>query len=550
MRPRLVAVALTFAGALICAHNPALGAPAIAADPITGTNFTITPTPEGKFDIFLTSTVVTQPTTFTIIGAPADQIGVVEVSASVPQFVFVEIRGSAGGTVASVDMIDSGASSATVLLKDCKTSGDVGLITLNTIQNMNIGGDVTGGINLLERSGGGASTLIAGLVAGSILGDVIVEHGEIIQLGVGGTLGQPASPIQVRTFAGISNLQTSAIYADINTRANGGYGAIGYLRTTSGPFVGSLDTLRIEEVFSGDPGFLQVAGDLDADVNVFEFVDNGNGAGPEIQVGGRFAPGRTLAIASSLVTGAEISIGQVAGLEGQIVINNFGGSGQWQGNVRVGGTLVSPVPAYNATSQTLGGGAIGLVPFTLHASDSFPAAGQILVESTAPTQANPIIVRHYGPVFFNAGETPIVIERTPVGDSAGWTDITSCFLVGREAVASPSPNVVAAFPLSSLTGGYTYRVRPVRSGNAALRCDTPVPTPPVVADYALSFTVLGACPGDANGDGTVAFSDITTVLSNWGASSACSQAGDTNGDGTVTFADVTMVLSNWGAACN
>ncbi len=549
MRSRLVAVALTVASAILCAPGDALGAPAIAADPITGTNWTITPTPGGKFDILLTTTVVTQPTTFTIIGAPTDQLGVVEISASVPQFVFVEIRGSAGGTVASVDLIDSGASTSTVLLKDCKTSGDVGTITLNTIQAMNIGGNITGGINLVERSGGGASTLISGLVAGRILGDVIVEHGEIINLTAAQGLGQAGSPIQVRTFSGISQLDAAEIHADINTRANSGYGAIGHIQTTTGDFVGSIDTLRIEQVFSGDPGFLQIAGDLDADINVFEFIDNGNGASPEIQVGGSFMPGRTISMGSSLMPDAEISVGQAGGLGGQVVVNNFGGAGVWQGTVRVGGSLLVPTPNYNATSATIGGGAVGLVPFTVHSSDSFPTGGQILVEATAPTLANPLLVRHYGPVFFNTGEIPIVIERTPIGES-NWTDITSCFLIGREATPQPNPTIIAAFPLDPVKGGFTYRVRPVRTGFASLFCDTPVANKPLVADYSHSFTVFGGCSGDANGDSTVNFADITAVLSNWGLSDTCSQDGDANGDGSVSFADVTSVLAAWGANCS
>lgn len=58
-----------------------------------------------------------------------------------------------------------------------------------------------------------------------------------------------------------------------------------------------------------------------------------------------------------------------------------------------------------------------------------------------------------------------------------------------------------------------------------------------------------ACPGDADGDGVAAFTDVTSVLVNWGASGPPPLAGDADGDGVVAFADVTAVLVNFGAMC-
>lgn len=59
------------------------------------------------------------------------------------------------------------------------------------------------------------------------------------------------------------------------------------------------------------------------------------------------------------------------------------------------------------------------------------------------------------------------------------------------------------------------------------------------------------CPGDANGDGTVDFSDITSVLGNYGASYTPGSAGqgDANNDGVVDFGDITAVLGNFGVPC-
>lgn len=69
-----------------------------------------------------------------------------------------------------------------------------------------------------------------------------------------------------------------------------------------------------------------------------------------------------------------------------------------------------------------------------------------------------------------------------------------------------------------------------------------------ITNFALPF-----CPGDADGDRAVAFSDITAVLANFGAMytpGTSGSPGDANGGGAVDFADVTSVLANFGVACN
>lgn len=58
------------------------------------------------------------------------------------------------------------------------------------------------------------------------------------------------------------------------------------------------------------------------------------------------------------------------------------------------------------------------------------------------------------------------------------------------------------------------------------------------------------CVGDADGSGVVDFSDITTVLANFGAVTAPFGTGDANGSGLVDFSDITTVLANFGATCS
>jgi len=71
-----------------------------------------------------------------------------------------------------------------------------------------------------------------------------------------------------------------------------------------------------------------------------------------------------------------------------------------------------------------------------------------------------------------------------------------------------------------------------------------------------SYVVFGRnvvgppCPGDANSDGFVNFSDITTILGNFGNDYMPGTGpGDSNNEGIVNFSDVTTTLGNWLAVC-
>lgn len=51
------------------------------------------------------------------------------------------------------------------------------------------------------------------------------------------------------------------------------------------------------------------------------------------------------------------------------------------------------------------------------------------------------------------------------------------------------------------------------------------------------------CPGDVNGDGTVGFPDLVTVLGDWGPCTGCDA--DLDGNGLVGFSDLLIVLTDW-----
>lgn len=71
--------------------------------------------------------------------------------------------------------------------------------------------------------------------------------------------------------------------------------------------------------------------------------------------------------------------------------------------------------------------------------------------------------------------------------------------------------------------------------------------PPQMYQFIVN-TALAPCPGDANGDRIVNFTDLNIVLGQFGQSGPGLQ-GDLNGDGFVNFTDLNIVLSHFGVAC-
>ena len=85
----------------------------------------------------------------------------------------------------------------------------------------------------------------------------------------------------------------------------------------------------------------------------------------------------------------------------------------------------------------LGSGALVVVWFDLHGTDSFPVDNSSVAFASSPGPSTPIEVRHYGSIAFAAGTTPVTITAdntyiaTPI-------DRMSCI------AASPSAQVAAA----------------------------------------------------------------------------------------------------------
>jgi len=68
-------------------------------------------------------------------------------------------------------------------------------------------------------------------------------------------------------------------------------------------------------------------------------------------------------------------------------------------------------------------------------------------------------------------------------------------------------------------------------------------------EYAIAATSTISCPGDADGDGVINFSDLNTVLSSFNITGP-NLPGDMDLDGDVDFADLNIVISAFNTACN
>lgn len=97
----------------------------------------------------------------------------------------------------------------------------------------------------------------------------------------------------------------------------------------------------------------------------------------------------------------------------------------------------------------------------------------------------------------------------------------------------------------------TLVIDPVEAGDAGVySCQVFNLCGELISANAVLTVVPPACPGDANGDLLVDFSDITRILDFWNANYAPGTGpGDSDCDGLVDFLEITQVLSNWGSAC-
>ncbi|MGH7244212.1 MAG: hypothetical protein ACREJD_12430 [Phycisphaerales bacterium] len=202
---------------------------------------------------------------------------------------------------------------------------------------------VAGGPDHLEIGQSGFAFLVEATTIDSIEGDTLWLYADT-------QLNQTTSPST--TPRRISRLITSGTRSTSIASKAGIHGTV--LADTIAPV-------------TGFPALIQCDGDFTADMSLFDhnaldagaLAANGDGS-PSVVIGRSFASGATIET-------------DPLGLQGLVVINDQQVGGSWAGSAIVDGSTISHTGAeYLTASSTYGGGAVGLVPFHMYATDSVP----------------------------------------------------------------------------------------------------------------------------------------------------------------------------------
>ncbi|MCB9846025.1 MAG: hypothetical protein H6811_08580 [Phycisphaeraceae bacterium] len=340
---------------------------------------------DAEWDITLTRAVGFGGDVSFLVTAPdTDPIDMVTVVSGSGGNTNVYIRGTSPGTgVDSVDTVEDIGTGVANLI-ELRTINDLGepgssnpAIKMDSINTVVVGDDV---LNDIVTTNGAITDMFVG---GEFQGDVDVNGSNIEKLEVIGRIGTPSVPVTIDVERNIKRIVAGEIYADISTGASFD---TQYIETTGagaldGHFVGSLTTRILSDLGGPDRG-LDIAGDLDADLTFTDRVTR------PITVAGGFLAARIIKIAGRLADTGDISIGS-AGLHGRILINTDNIDEDWLGDVTVGATTLSTVPYYDQTPSSIGGGAVGLVPYSFH-----PEACVSAHDATVTSIPTKFTVRH------------------------------------------------------------------------------------------------------------------------------------------------------------
>lgn len=349
--------------------------------------------------------------------------------------------------------------------------------------------------------------------------------------------GTPDGAVNIFADSVVEGVEAREIYANIRGTEQGGYDSyvskIGFFQTITSPggtghFNGEIRAVEFGEDVAGYASHI-FAGEMRGRIWLQRIPD--------------FSAYYFTIPAQKLLK--TISLG---------VLDPGEGTGAWGRSIDIGSISLDSGDAtgYVNPASDLGGGAVGLVPFRLHAGDCFPKQGEKIDPAVF---ANFILMRHYGPVAWDSSNgQPFKVERRKAGDpNATWYE-QGCFTCIPHATNSTIVVVSKGTPSESATGtfqrGFEYRVSLRRLGDNSiiLRSDLPhlaTADDPEVYDYApLTFTVCEAgfpsSPGDADDNGIVDDEDADSVLANWG-STACMKYGDADRNNVVNSLDLEAV---------
>ncbi len=420
----------------------------------------------------------------------------------------------------------------------------------------------------------------------------------------------------IRAYDGVGTVVAKSISANFAivgsvTPDEGGRGPgrIQLFKTTDGNFSGVLNYGYVENVANQESGII-INGDLQGSSSTNQAIIRAMCANTHDSTA-------RIWIKGSVGNYGKILFDDPTGLETQVIVNGADNSGIWSGPVVVGNTdsesgitgacssaatSLGSNPYYAQSSTTLGGGAVGLVPYRLHAADCVPAhyddwgsdtpPGTPLLNSLFSQQQQSVRMRFYGPVYTEApgganGEGVAVwywLTR-----SLRWQDVTdaAAVTIPRSADAAWSREIVVTGNNSPLPPGF-YAVVARTDGedpwrlvcNGTTASTAPSPEPNMGANVEYNFRLWADCDNnwqidalgartychdadcsadvdDASGlgipDGGVDVNDLLYYLAIYeaGAPGADVDDGSSTGtpDGGVDINDLLYFLDRYEAGC-
>lgn len=486
-------------------------------------------------------------------------------------------RFDAGGEIsAAVNPTAPGSSDVCVVeAGSISTTGSI-LLDSGSLSRVRVYGDMLGPITVTSGSITNRIVINGNLGDGSGAannGVIRTLNGRIERLEVTGNIRGPNSaPVRVQANQGLGLVKAASILGPVSANANFGTGKFKRLETTGGPLSGTVACFAVE---SDQPdGGIYVNGDLTSEFGIRAgglrepFVVTGSITSTgkiDITAGGTILDDAThdgrITVGGSMV--GEIRIDGSAGLQGQIVINANNTPGTWTGPVKIGPTGSQIIlddgsaqpyqaPFYAALSSTLGGGAVGLVPYGLHKEDCSPphapdgGCGLQYSMRTWPASLGggdrqTIVLRHYGPVTNPPPSlSPCLLERLaitcpyPIACPGPWEEVPAYH------VYLPPENPREVWVALQLSGGqpvkfnpnYTYRVSLIAdNGVTRLRSNgTLAQTAPGIVGYPYEFKPLCA---DVNLDSLINPGDIDAWME---------RPADVDYSGEIDLADLVRLI--------
>ncbi|MEL7472293.1 MAG: GC-type dockerin domain-anchored protein [Planctomycetota bacterium] len=538
----------------------------VSADRIEGISNTNTGGPGSDFNVIAVEAVV-------IDG------GVVSETSNIQLIRCNELTGSVeakqSGSIGNVEVIPDLASGFDGrLLGTVMAGGSITRVECGVFGGENGSGGVIqagAGIVVVECGGDFGVTSVAGSSAWEFV-PATIEYGlgQLQELDVGGDFNA--------NIEGDSNLGLTTIAGSVYNKLGDASAPETPATWTIGTEVGDPSAFLLNITIDGDlhanvsgsrTGLFAVGADLTGSLELYDGL-NSNPLVGQVVVGGSLTSGSEIIIANDPTDPFDF------GLIGQVIINEADTGGAWGGQVRLTGDapandVVLTSPTYPDLPSTIGGGSVGLVPFSIHREACSPAEGATY-DAAVGGPLTEAVVRMYGPVEAapgaGAGDLFSVECRAASSDDEDdYVDVSSMF----ETVIDPSgtdPNVVEVRPISMafFEPGVNYRLTPT----ASLLSDVAT-SPSADTTRPLSFTVvviqggMQYCPvadvttdGTTNGvpDGVVTLSDFSFYLNLWSAGSpaaditmfdVCETHSGTT-DGVVTLADFSCFLANWSGA--